>query len=248
MTRNVKLRRLAAGCALVAGLAGCQVFAPLPGSEGGDAATYGHGGEGGSGSDAGSEAGSEASGVTQAPAASTTHPPAPTAHPPAPAGPCDSAGCSVHCAQTMDECELAPQYPSVDTCCTVCEAMPSPEQYTACRAVQSGNPVACTDAGPLGPEQAGSGCVSGCEALCTLFATLCPVRMPDIGTCTSLCTLWPTPDVFDACGSLNAEGSLSCRMQQIYIALEETDAHKRDQACRDILQGRCPRRACDGDD
>ncbi|WP_438004694.1 hypothetical protein WME89_38925 [Sorangium sp. So ce321] len=217
-------------------LVGCQVIAPLPGvgGEGGDPTTEGAGGA----VDADEGEASQGSEIT----------PDPT--PPASenSGPCEIAECSTHCARSMDLCELTPQYPSVETCCAVCEAMPSPAAYAACRAVETGDPAGCTASGLLGPP-GGDGCIGQCEAICTLYAALCPDMPPDLESCVSMCSPWSMPDVFDACSSFQAEGSFACRLQQIYLALDETDVVERDQACRDIVQGRCPKPDCEiGDD
>ncbi|AUX35690.1 MULTISPECIES: hypothetical protein [Sorangium] len=238
--------RSATACTLAAWLAGCQVLAPLPGEggEGGTLATDGGSvetdGDAGDTGDASRDSG-------------PTPPPAPTPPSPPPQqqiGPCEIAECSTHCVASVDRCELAPQYPSVEACCAVCEAMPSPAGYAACRPAETGDPAGCTGAGPLGPDD-GGGCVGRCEALCTLYAALCPLRVPDRETCTAMCSLWPAPDVFNACSRLRAEGTLECRMQLIFAALDDDlDEKKRDQLCRDILQGRCRDPKCEdgGDD
>ncbi|WP_437721857.1 hypothetical protein [Sorangium sp. So ce861] len=232
----------AIACTLAAWLAGCQVVAPLPGEggEGGTLATDGGSVETDAGDAGDTGETSQDSGV---PPVSTTPPPQET-------GPCEVAACSTHCVASMDRCELAPQYPSVEACCTVCEAMPSPADYAACRAVGTGDPAGCTGAGPLGPD-GGDGCVGRCEVLCTLYAALCPLRVPDLETCELMCPLWPAPGVFNACTSLRAEGSLECRMQLIFAALDDDlDDKKRDELCREILQGRCRDPKCEdgGDD
>ena len=52
-------------------------------------------------------------------------------------------------------------------------------------------------------------------------------------------------------GAPRPEGGLSRdqgRLQLIYSALEETDDAKRNQTCRDIVQGRCPKPECKADD
>ncbi|XXX74183.1 hypothetical protein WMF30_41720 [Sorangium sp. So ce134] len=239
--------RSAIACALagVAGIAGCQLVAPLPGAEGEDSSLATDGGSveaDGDAADAG-DAGDaiQDSGV----------PPAPTTPPqPQETGPCEIAACSTHCVASMDRCELAPQYPSVEACCAVCEAMPSPAGYVACRPVAARDPAGCTAAGPLGPD-GGDGCVGRCEALCTLYAALCPLRLPDLETCTVMCSIWPTADVFNACSPLRAEGTLECRMQRLFTALgDDQDEKKRDQLCNEILQGHCHDPKCEdgGDD
>ncbi|WP_437965355.1 hypothetical protein WMF04_37835 [Sorangium sp. So ce260] len=228
--------RSAVACMLAVWAAGCQVIAPLPGEggDGGGLATDGGSVEtdaGGAAGEAGYEGGA---------------PPAPTTTPPPENGPCELAACSSHCVASKDRCEIAPQYPSVEACCTVCEAMPSPADYVACRPVGTGDPAGCTGAGPLGPD-GGDGCVGRCETLCTLYAALCPLRLPDLASCTAMCSLWPAPDVFNACSHLDAEGTLECRMQMMFNALgEELDDRRRDDACRDILQGRCAKPKCEG--
>ncbi|WP_437586988.1 hypothetical protein [Sorangium sp. So ce1000] len=166
-------------------------------------------------------------------------------------GPCEIAACSAHCARSMDLCELTPQYPSVEACCTVCEAMPSPEGYAGCRAAESGDPAGCTAAGPLGPE-GDAACVGRCEAFCAVYAAVCPLGLADIADCEALCALLPAPAVFDACGPLTGDRSLGCSTQQLYAALggaDKADKKERDKVCRDILEGRCrPDPACaDGD-
>lgn len=222
--------RRAAACAFAAWVAGCQVVAPLPDGEDGDTSAEGDGiGSGTAAGDAGD--GSPESWVP------------PTEE----AGPCEIAACSAHCARSMDLCELTPQYPSVEACCTVCEAMPSPDGYAGCRAAETGDPAGCTAAGPLGPE-GDAGCVGRCEAMCTLYAAVCPMELADIAACEDRCAALPAPEVFDACGPLTAEGSLGCSTQQIYAALGAVDKKARDKVCRDILEGRCPKPACaDGD-
>ncbi|WP_437671629.1 hypothetical protein [Sorangium sp. So ce131] len=223
----------AAAClgAFAACVAGCQVVAPLPsvndGGDGEGGALVSDGGDGDAARDAGE----------------SSYEGDPSPDPPDPTGPCKVDACSTHCVGSMALCELAPQYPSVNACCTICDAMPSPAGYAGCRDVQTGDPAGCTEAGPLGPESDDE-CIGGCEALCTVFAARCPARMPDIDTCMVLCALWPRPEVFNACGRLDDEGSLDCRVQQLYIALEEPDEEKLDQVCRDVLQGRCPKPQC----
>ncbi|WP_437851772.1 hypothetical protein [Sorangium sp. So ce363] len=222
--------RRAAACAFAAWVAGCQVVAPLPDGE--DGATS----AGGDGIDSGAAAGDAGDGSPE-----SWVPPAQEA------GPCEIAACSAHCARSMDLCELTPQYPSVEACCTVCEAMPSPDGYAGCRAPETGDPAGCTAAGPLGPE-GGAGCVGRCEAVCVLYAAVCPIELADIAACEALCAVLPAPEVFNACGSLTVEGSLGCGTQQIYAALGAVDKKARDKVCRDILEGRCPPPACaDGD-
>ncbi|MGK3986317.1 hypothetical protein WME99_24940 [Sorangium sp. So ce136] len=221
---------------LAAWLVGCQVIAPLPGvgGEGGDSTTEGHGGA----VDAGERQASQGSQIMPDPT-----PPASENN-----GPCENAECSTHCARSMDLCELTPQYPSVETCCAVCEAMPSPAAYAGCRAVEAGDPAGCTGSGLLGPS-GDDGCIGQCEAICTLYAALCPGMPPDLESCVLMCSPWSTAAVFNACSTLKAEGSFECRLQQIYLALDEPDPAKRDGACQDILQGRCPKPKCEvGDD
>ncbi|WP_437659603.1 hypothetical protein [Sorangium sp. So ce1182] len=215
---------------LAAWLVGCQVIAPLPGvgGEGGDPTTDGNGGA----VDGGERQASQGSETVPAP----------------PEGPCEVAACSTHCARSMDLCELTPQYPSVETCCAVCEAMPSPAAYAGCRPVETGDPAGCTGSGLLGPS-GGDGCIGQCEAICTLYAAVCPDMPPDLASCVAMCSPWSTSDVFNACSTLKAEGSFECRLQQIYLALGEPDPAKRAGACHDILQGRCPKPECEiGDD
>ncbi|WP_437574812.1 hypothetical protein [Sorangium sp. So ce887] len=233
--------RSAVACALAAWVAGCQVVAPLPGGEGSSLATGGGSVE--SDADSGArDADGEASQDSGVPPEATTPPLQPQE-----IGPCEIAACSSHCAASLDRCELAPQYPSVEACCAVCEAMPSPPDYVACRPVETGDPAGCTGAGLLGPD-GGDGCVGRCEALCTLYAAVCPRELAEIAACEALCAVLPAPQVFDACGSLTAEGSLGCSTQQIYAALGAVDKKARDKVCRDILEGRCPHPACaDGD-
>ncbi|WP_437597080.1 hypothetical protein WMF28_31250 [Sorangium sp. So ce590] len=223
--------RRAAACAFAAWVSGCQVVAPLPGAdgEGGGPSAESAGVDGDA---AASDAGDAGDGGQER-----------WAPPPQETGPCEIAACSAHCARSMDLCELTPQYPSVEACCAVCEAMPSPAGYAGCRAVESGDPAGCTVAGPLGPA-GDAGCVGRCEAMCALYAAVCPRELADIAACEARCALLPAPQVFDACGSLTAEGSLGCSTQQIYAALGAIDKKERDKACRDILQGRCPKPAC----
>ncbi|WP_437479308.1 hypothetical protein WME75_33155 [Sorangium sp. So ce1014] len=227
--------RRAAACAFAAWVSGCQVVAPLPGAdgEGGGPSAERTGVDGDA---AARDAGDAGDGGQERWAPPTQE-----------TGPCEIAACSAHCARSMDLCELTPQYPSVEACCAVCEAMPSPAGYAGCRAVESGDPAGCTSAGPLGPA-GGAGCVGRCEAMCTLYGAMCPRELADIVACEALCAILPAPQVFDACGSLTAEGSLGCSTQQIYAALGAVDKKARDKVCRDILEGRCPHPACaDGD-
>ncbi|WP_437776329.1 hypothetical protein [Sorangium sp. So ce1097] len=248
--------RTAVPCLLAAWVAGCQVLAPLPGvggegagptgSDGGELGggeLDGGGGDGGGG-DGGEDDGGEGDGgegeVSQG--SEVTPPPAST-------GPCGNAACSTHCARSMDACERTPQYPSVETCCAACEAMPSPEEYTACRAVESGDPAGCTGSGLLGP-MGRDGCTGRCEAICTLYTALCPdtPAMTSLEGCMLLCLTAEKPAVFNACTHLRNEGSFECRLQLIYSALDETDGEKRTRICRDIVQGRCMKPKCEVDD
>ncbi|AUX46116.1 hypothetical protein SOCE26_076210 [Sorangium cellulosum] len=219
--------------AFAAWIAGCQVVAPLP--------DVSDGGDGDGDGDVLVSDGSDGDAARDAGGSSDEGEPEPA--PPDATGPCKVEACSKHCAGSVELCELAPQYPSVETCCTICDAMPSPEGYAGCRAVQTRDPAGCTAAGPLGPDS-DDVCVGGCEALCTVFAALCPSSL-DLDACMVLCAFWPRPEVFNACGRLDDEGSLDCRVQQIYIGLEERDGDKLDQVCRDALQGRCPKPKCE---
>ncbi|XXT16700.1 hypothetical protein WME94_41370 [Sorangium sp. So ce429] len=216
---------------LAAWTVGCQVIAPLPGvgGEGGNETTEGGGGA----VDAGERQASQGSEITPVPAP--------------PEGPCEVAACSTHCAQSMDLCELTPQYPSVETCCAVCEAMPAPAEYAGCRAVEAGDPAGCTGSGPLGPA-GGDGCTGRCEAICTLYTALCPdtLALTSLEGCLLLCAAAEPPQVFDSCSSLKEEGSFECRLQLVYKALDEEDDAKRSQTCRDIVQGRCLKPDCKG--
>ncbi|MGK4000611.1 hypothetical protein [Sorangium sp. So ce1024] len=238
--------RTAVPCLLAAWVAGCQVIAPLPGVGGeGAGPTESDGGELGGGALDGGEddVGEGDGGEGEVSQGSEVTPP------PASAGPCENAACSTHCARSMDACELTPQYPSVETCCAACEAMPSPEEYTACRAVESGDPAGCTGSGLLGP-MGRDGCTGRCEAICTLYTALCPdtLAMTSLEGCMFLCLTAPKPAVFNACAPLRSEGSFECRLQLIYSALAETNDEKRHQICRDIVQGRCKKPKCEAGD
>ncbi|WP_438023623.1 hypothetical protein [Sorangium sp. So ce233] len=223
--------RIAALCLFAAGAAGCQIIAPLPGA----------GGEGGSPPSLDGGEIDEGEGETSQ-GTEVTPPPEET-------GPCEVAACSTHCARSMDACELTPQYPSVETCCAACEGMPSPAEYAACRAVGSGDPAGCTASGLLGPADA-DGCIGRCEASCTLYTALCPdtLALTSLEGCMLLCLAAEAPPIFNACKPFKEEGSFACRLQLIYSALEETDDGKRNQTCRDIVQGRCPKPECEADD
>ncbi|WP_437631326.1 hypothetical protein [Sorangium sp. So ce854] len=244
--------RTAVPCLLAAWVAGCQVIAPLPdiGGEGPGPAESDGGELGGGALDGGEGDGGEGDGGEgEATQGSEVTPPAQGQPPPESTGPCEDAACSTHCAASMDACELTPQYPSVETCCAACEAMPSPEEYTACRAVSSGDPAACTASGLLGP-MGRDGCVGRCEAVCTLYTALCPdtLALTSLDGCMLLCLTAEKPAVFDACTHLRNEGSFECRLQLIYSAIDETDGEKRNRMCREIVEGRCKKPECEVDD
>ncbi|WP_437731479.1 hypothetical protein [Sorangium sp. So ce1335] len=244
--------RLAALCTLAAWIAGCQIIAPLPGAggEGGPPAELDGGELDGGELDGGEGEASQGSAVTppegQPPEGPPPEGPPPEGPPPQEqTGPCEVAACSTHCVKSMDACELAPQYPSVETCCAACEAMPSPEEYASCRAVGSGDPAGCTASGLLGP-MGRDGCTGRCEAICTLYTALCPDTLAlSLEGCMLLCLTAEKPAVFDACAPLKNEGSFECRLQLIYSALDEENDEKRNQMCRDIVQGRCMKPKCE---
>ncbi|MFO0614130.1 MAG: hypothetical protein U0414_16170 [Polyangiaceae bacterium] len=149
------------------------------------------------------------------------------------AGECGDPACSTYCHELDKVCTAAPQYPSMTSCCAACSALGAAS--LDCREPPAvAEAVACSKAGAAGATGV-AGCVSGCTAVCTLFAAACAdVESSAVAECPKKCAETPPPAAFALC----LEDAYSCRLEHVLRALDAHGKPREDQ-CEKAVKHEC---------